>query len=195
MFMLLWVLYFIPVLLISFVGYMFAPIFGMFITSSERADRVKQIDNGQHTLVRDYLVKCFYWFQTHDNAVDEYWYGAFNRDSVLAYFRNATQAQYDSSRIFRWACRVMWLWRNCAYGFQYHIFSRPLDELLSVYQRGDEDQGFWIELINRRSSFQLKANIPTPWFWYFSINIGWKTHTGFPLCMYAGRIIGTRSRS
>ena len=190
---LLWVLMFIPDLATKAVCMILAPVVALFITSEERTDRVKQIDNLQHTMMRDYLIKPLYWFQTHDNAVDEYWYGAFNRDSVLAYFRDATQAKYDSSKFFRYACRVMWLWRNCAYGFAYNVFGRVLDEELSVKTYGDEDQGLWLEFTQRKSSFQLKMHIPTPWFWYFSINIGWKPHKGFPRVMYAGRLIGTDS--
>ena len=118
-------------------------------------------------------------------------FGAFNRSSVLTYFRDATQEKYESSRFFRYACRVMWLWRNGGYGFAYNIFGRTLDEELWVKERGIEKQGFWYKWTQRKSSFQFKANIPTPWFWYLNINIGWKTHKGFPRAMYAGRLIGS----
>ncbi len=188
---LLWALMFIPEFLVKVMCVFLAPVVALFITSRERTDRVKQLDNKQHTLMRDYLVKPLYWFQTHDNAVDEWWFGAFNRSSVLAYFRNGTQAQYESSRFFRYACRVMWLWRNVGYGFAYNVFGRKLDEELWIKERGVEKQGFWYKLTQRRSSFQLKMTIPTPWFWYLDINIGWKTHKGFPRAMYAGRLIGS----
>ena len=188
---LLWALMFIPELLVKVMCVFLAPLVALFIRSEERTDRVKQLDNQQHTLMRDYLIKPLYWFQTHDNAVDEWWFGAFNRSSVLAYFRNGTQAQYESSRFFRYACRVMWLWRNVGYGFAYNIFGRVLDDTLWVKERGVEDTGFWYKFTRRVSSFQLKAHIPTPWFWHLDINIGWKTHKGFPRAMYAGRLIGS----
>lgn len=140
---------------------------------------------------REYLVQPLYWFQTHDNAVDEWWWGCFNESSALAYFRDATQAQYDKSAFLRYACRVMWLWRNVGYGFAYNVFGRKLDEELWIKERVVEKQGFWYKLTQRRSSFQLKMTIPTPWFWYLDINIGWKTHKGFPRAMYAGRLIGS----
>ena len=186
-----WVLLFIPDLLMKAICMLLAPLVGLFIMSEERTDRVKQLDNKQHTMMRDYLVKPLYWFQTHDNAVDEWWYGAFNRESILAYFREATQIKYDSSRFFRYACRVMWLWRNSGYGFAYNIFGKVLDDTLWIKESGVEKLGFWYKYTQRKSSFQLKMTIPTPWFWYLDINIGWKNHKGFPRVMYAGRLIGT----
>jgi len=180
---------------IKLVSLILAPVGALFITSRERTDRVKQIDNQKHTMMRDYLVKWLYYFQTHDNAVDEYWYGAFNRDSIISYFRDATQAKYDSSRFFRYACRVMWLWRNSGYGFLYNWFSKPSEPAISVKVEGDEKVGNWREYTIRPSSFQLKKNIATPWNWYISINIGWRQHSGFPKLTYADRFIGTRGRS
>lgn len=177
--------------LIKLIATIFAPLIGLCITHQERTDRVKRLGNKQVTMQRTYLIKWLYWFQTHDNAVDEWWWGCFNESSALAYFRDATQAQYDKSAFLRYACRVMWLWRNVGYGFAYNVFGRKLDEELWIKERVVEKQGFWYKLTQRRSSFQLKMTIPTPWFWYLDINIGWKTHKGFPRAMYAGRLIGS----
>lgn len=179
-------------LLLKLACMILAPVVALFITSQERTDRVKQLDNKQHTLMRDYLVKRLYYFQTHDNAVDEWWYGAFNRDSVLAYFRDATQAKYDSSCFFRYACRVMWLWRNSAYGFSYNVFSKPLDETVSVVENGAK-AGKWSCFTQRKSSWQFKADYPVRNWFKITVNIGWKEHTGFPKVMYADRPIGTDS--
>ena len=188
-----WLVFFLPNLLIEIGAMILAPVVAMFITKAERTDRVKRLGNTQVTLLRDYLIKPLYWFQTHDNAVDEYWYGCFNEDSIVKYLREATQDQYDKSKVLRWACRVMWLWRNCAYGFSYNLFGVPLDETLYTKEYGTEDKGLWYKLIKRKSSFQFKCNIPTPWKWYYSINIGWKTHNGFQKAMYADRIIGSKA--
>lgn len=177
--------------LIKLIATIFATLIGLCITHQERTDRVKRLGNKQVTMQRTYLIKWLYWFQTHDNAVDEWWRGCFNESSALAYFRDATQAQYDKSAFLRYACRVMWLWRNVGYGFAYNVFGRKLDEELWIKERVVEKQGFWYKLTQRRSSFQLKMTIPTPWFWYLDINIGWKTHKGFPRAMYAGRLIGS----
>ena len=127
---LLWILYLPFVWLIKLIATIFAPVIALFITRAERTDRVKRLGNTQVTQQREYLINPLYWFQTHDNAVDEWWWGYFNESSVLAYFREATQDKYEGSAFFRYACRVMRLWRNCAYGFSYNVFSKPLDDTL-----------------------------------------------------------------
>ena len=50
---LLWALMFIPEFLVKVMCVFLAPVVALFITSRERTDRVKQLDNKQHTLMRD----------------------------------------------------------------------------------------------------------------------------------------------
>lgn len=176
--------------LIKIIATIFAPLIGLCITHQERTDRVKRLGNKQVTMQRTYLIKPLYWFQTHDNAVDEWWWGCFNESSVLAYFREATQDKYEASAFFRYACRVMWLWRNCAYGFSYNVFSKPLDETLSEVERGIKG-GKWSRYTKRKSSWQFKADYPVFGWFNLSVNIGWKEHKGFPKAMYADRPVGT----
>ena len=176
--------------LIKLIATIFAPLIGLCITHQERTDRVKRLGNKQVTMQRTYLIKPLYWFQTHDNAVDEYWWGCFNESSVLSYLRNATQEQYESSAFFRYACRVMWLWRNCAYGFSYNVFSKPLDEVISEVEQGVKG-GKWSCFTQRKSSWQFKATYPIRDWFKITVNIGWKEHKGFPKLMFADRPIGT----
>ena len=176
--------------LIKIIATIFAPLIGLCITHQERTDRVKRLGNKQVTMQRAYLIKPLYWFQTHDNAVDEYWWGCFNESSVLSYLRNATQEQYESSAFFRYACRVMWLWRNCAYGFSYNVFSKPLDEVISEVEQGVKG-GKWSCFTQRKSSWQFKATYPIRDWFKITVNIGWKEHKGFPKLMFADRPIGT----
>lgn len=180
------------VLFIKIVSMILAPLNAAFITSAERTDRVKRLGNAQVTMQRDYLVRRLYWFQTHDNAVDEYWYGCFNESSVLRYLREATQEQYNTSWKLRWLCRVMWLWRNCAYGFSYNLFGRDLNGEETLAETGNEQSGYWKKLIFRSNSWQLKAHYPIGFHIYIDINIGWKTHRGFPRAMFASRIFSLR---
>ena len=70
---LLWLLYLPLVWLIKSIATIFAPLIGLCITHQERTDRVKRLGNKQVTMQRTYLIKPLYWFQTHDNAVDEWW--------------------------------------------------------------------------------------------------------------------------
>lgn len=208
-----WVLIFIPALVIEFACYLLAPLVALFIYTEPRFDRVKRLGNKSVTLPRDYLIKHLSWFQTHDNAVDEWWYGDFHKDSHFKWLRDATQADYDkswtldiqfnfngnikhlvngsyltpSAWFLRYVCRVHWLWRNCAYGFHYNLFSAPVESLIKTHTKGTEDVGFWYQLQTYKSSFQLEAHIPFGKR-YFSLNIGHKHHKGFNRKMYANRI-------
>jgi hypothetical protein len=188
----IWLLMFIPALVVEIFCYLTNPVAALFTVRELRTDRVKRSpwDNGTYTLVREYLPKPIRWWQTHDNACDEWWYGAFNTDSHFKFLREATQEDYDSSWWIRYCCRVMWMYRNNAYGFMYNLFSRPLETAHMQYMHGLEDNGkFWYLLNVFPSSFQLEVQIPI---WgtnrYMSINMGWKNHKGFPRVMYANRI-------
>lgn len=210
--LLIWLLYFIPAIAIELLCYMLAPVVALSITTRPRLDYVKRLGFPQTMMPRDYIIKPFYWFQTHDNAVDEWWYGMYNTDHWFAFARAWTQADYDRSRVIRWYCRVMWLWRNCAYGFHYALFSRPKDVLGQVYTAGVEGEGFWYQLNVYPKSFQLQCQVPffcrhvvgmpapvkhrlphyKPGSRYLSINIGWKAHKTTARLLYANRIIGFR---
>ena len=189
---LLWLLYFLPNLAIEVMCMVLAPLVACFITKAERTDRVKRLGNGQVTLMREYLIRPLYWFQTHDNAVDEYWWGTFYKTSMIPYVRNASQADYDSSAWLRYLCRVLWLWRNCAYGFSYNLFGRDLIGEEVVTETGNEKSGKWQRFTLRTNSWQLKAHYPIGFGLQLDVNIGWKVHKGFPRAMYADRIISFR---
>lgn len=190
--LIIWILLFIPSLLVEIACYFLAPLVALFIRTELREDRVKRLDNQVLTMPRDYLIKPLMWFQTHDNAVDEWWYGLFNSDSYFRFLREATQADYDSSAWIRYCCRVHWLWRNCAYGFLYHLFGRVYEQTGTAYGHGTKNKGFWYLLMVYQSSFQLEAQIPLYGKRHISINVGWKHHDTFQRVMYANRIIGFR---
>lgn len=188
----LWVLLFIPALVTELLCMILAPIVALpcFVTHEDRTDRVKRLGNKTLTMSREYIIKPLRWFQTHDNAVDEYWWGLFTDSSVIPYVKEATQEHYDKEPCLRYLCRLLWLWRNCAYGFHYHLFSRQLDDTVATYEKGNEDSGYYHKVIVRVSSWQVKMNIPVCSMFHMSLNFGWKKHTGFDRCMYANRIIG-----
>jgi hypothetical protein len=190
--LLIWVLMFIPALFIELACYILAPVVALFVTRRPREDRVKRLGNQVLTMDHDYIIKPLYWFQTHDNAVDEWWYGVYNEDHWFKFAREATQEDYDNKAWFRWYCRVMWMWRNCAYGFHYNLFSRPLEEFTKVYTKGEEEKGFWYLLQVAPKSFKLEVQIPISKKRYYSANVGWKSHKGFPKVLYANRIISFR---
>lgn len=191
--LLLWLVYFIPAIAIELVCYLLAPIVALFVTYGYRTDVVKRLNKQEVSLLREYIVNPLYWFQTHDNAVDEWWYGVYNADHWFAFARNWTQADYDNSAFIRYYCRVMWLWRNCAYGFHYALFSRPKEGVAKWYHNGNENRGFWYQLKLFKLSFQLETHIPLGFAdRYLSINVGWKAHKATEKLLYANRLIGFR---
>lgn len=187
-----WFLYFIPALVIELLCYILAPIVALFITTRPRTDVVKRLDKKIVTMPRDYLIAPLYWFQTHDNAVDEWWFGVYNTDHWFKFAREWTQADYTDKITVRYYCRLMWLWRNCAYGFHYALFSRAKESIAKTYSYGIESAGLWYQLQIFKSSFQLEAHIPLLGRRYYSLNIGWKSHKETEKLLYANRIIGFR---
>ena len=88
----------------------------------------------------------------------------------------------------------MWLYRNNAYGFLYNLFSVPVEDLEYRKETGIKNLkgGTWTELNVYKSGFQFEMQKAITKNRYLSINIGWKSHKGFPKKMYANRIIGFR---
>ena len=191
-----WIIYFIPALLVELVCYILNPVVAIFTTREDRLDRVKRppYNNAVVTIPHDYLIKPLRWFQSHDNAVDEWWYGYYNIDDWWEKARNWTQEDYDNSWWIRYYCRVKWLYRNNAYGFLYHIFGLPKEVGAYTKEYGVEDSGkFWYFLQVFPSSWKLEAQIPYPFTKrYTSVNIGWKAHKGFDKVMYANRVFNLR---
>ena len=114
---------------------------------------------------RDMLAPWLSWFDTFDSATDEYWYGKYKR--VV----DKPEAWYRESAFNRYLCRVWWLQRNSAYGFNYSVFGIAANSPLA---------------------WQYKACLPLPFGYWNNINIGWKAHAGFAKLMFAGRILGLR---
>lgn len=189
--MIRWLIYLLPATLVSLACYLLTPMVALCVTRRLYTDTVKRLGRRRVTIARDFIVRPLYWFQTFDNAVDEYWWGRYSDDAPFAFIRHATQADYDDSRWIRYVCRVLWMWRNCAYGFMQYPFGRPLDEVQYVINRGDV-AGFHYTFTKRKSSWQLEANIPIGFGRFNSVNIGWKPHDGFDRVMYANRVIGLR---
>lgn len=191
-----WLFYFIPALLVELVCYIINPFVALFTTREDRLDRVKRppYNNAVVSIHHDYLIKPLRWFQTHDNAVDEWWYGYYNIDDWWEKARNWTQEDYDNSWWIRYYCRVKWLYRNNAYGFLYNLFSVPVEEPIEIKETGIKGLkgGTWTELKVYKSGFQFEMQKAITKNRYLSINIGWKAHKGFPKKMYANRIIGFR---
>lgn len=167
-----WLLYFPLQILVEIFCRLTTPIVCLFVRKEYRVDRVKILNNLEVGFDREYLIKPFYYWQTFDNAVDEYFWGGFSKYSIFPFIRNCTEEQYKNSWFIRYVYRVLWLQRNSAYGFAQYVFGR------------NPEDGY----------FQIKKDIPLFAGYTNSINIGWKSHRGFHRLMYAGRILGLRKK-
>jgi len=176
-----WALFFPPNLAIELLAYIVNPLVALVPTRwEERTDSVKILEDKQVTIPREYLRKYIYWFQTHDNAVDEWWYGGFYKKSFFPFVRKWEQEDYDNSWWKRYLCRLMWMTRNNAYGFSYNLFGARHDG-------GENSNG---KYLRREKSWHFRKLVPIGFGYHTSINIGWKAHKNIPRLMYAGRIFG-----
>lgn len=187
--MIRWLIYLPFALIIQFFAMAFTPLACLFVTKRERTDYVKRLGTTV-TMQREYLMKYVYWFQPHDNPVDQLWYGLY--DDWLINARKWSQDDYDRNPFIRYYCRVRWCWRNPAYGFHYALFSIDKEEMpWRTFEDGAEDQrGGWLKLDVYQHYFQFQLQIPDrkdPSL-YRSINIGWKSHKAMPKTLYANRI-------
>ena len=170
---LLWIIYFPLQLAISLFCKVTAPIACLFVTKRLRTDRVKVYGGEEMTFDREYLWGPFILWQTHDAACDEYYLGGYSHLSVFPFICNCTDIQYKRNSFIRYVYRVLWVWRNTAYGFAYWVFGRR------VYD----------------THFQIKKDIPLFGGYFLSVNIGWKSNRSAPdinRLMYAGGLIRIR---
>jgi len=165
MYKLLWLIYFIPALLVELICWLTNPLACLFVVRKQRTDIVKRFDKQVITMQREYLHPIFYLWQTHDNAVDEGWWGLYD----IPFLSKVSINQYLNSWLIRYWCRLWWLSRNTAYGWHYLLFSLPVGQ-----------------------GWQFKKDIPLAFGYYNSVNIGWKEHKGKPRLLYANRVIGLR---
>jgi hypothetical protein len=191
-----WLLYFIPALLVEVFCYLTNWIACIFVRREMRTDTVKRLGGEMVTMPRDYPIRFFTLWNTHDNALDTWWFDSYNEDSPFKWLREATQSDYDSSWWLRYICRVHWLYRNNGYGFLFYWFGAPLESTGINYEHGLEDSGkFWYFYQKFPNSFKFEAQFPILFTnRYISTNIGWKAHRSAPLPkkLYANRIIGFR---
>lgn len=160
-----WALLFIPLFVVGIIGRILSPIACMFVTRQLYTTTVKRYGKQLLTLPRDRLVWWLAWFDTDDNATDEYWYGCYGKTI------NIVEQYYDECAVCRWWYRVLWLQRNSMYTFNRKVFGLRPDSNLA---------------------WQYKKDVPLLFGYYNSINIGWKSHDGIEKLLYAGRIVGLR---
>ena len=187
-----WLLLLIPSILIELTCYLLVPIVALFVVREERTDRVKRLGKKSHKMQREYIVWWLRYFQTHDNAVDEYYWGLFTDEGDL-YHDIEAKHYYDKPWRTKWVryyFRCRWMWRNTAYGFLYNWLGVTHEQTpVKTVIKGKEDSGNrWSHLTIYKHYFLYEAQFPDGKGNYRSMKIGWKHHKGFPRVMFANRI-------
>lgn len=126
---------------------------------------------------------CRYDFYKHYKPYTEPVYGNHEKRCVKLIDPNFTTKE----RILRYICRVLWLTRNCGYGFAYYIFGININgkDMKLVYGRYQHDIGkkgeLWVEKDKciLTAPFTIKNDLQF-FNHYFEFNwyIGWKINTG-----------------
>lgn len=72
-------------------------------------------------------------------------------------------------RLKRYVCRVLWLCRNCGYGFAYYIFGRNIIQPVQVSFKGNRYYA-----VDTKGSWVFKNDNHIIGNWYWKIYLGWK---------------------
>lgn len=78
-----WESQFITSVLFEYYSYFIVPIACLFIYKEARTDKVKRLSSASMTLQREYLHPLFRWWNTHDNAMDEGYWGWYSKVAAM----------------------------------------------------------------------------------------------------------------
>lgn len=102
-------------------------------------------------------------------------------------------------KIQRYICRVMWLSRNCGYGFAFWCFGRMVDSNNIEYKFKKDGESLLYDksksILTRTWSYKNERNIFGNVYW--NLYIGWKVDNGMSgkmQCMVAIRILAFEFR-
>jgi len=196
--MLLRALFFYPIsVIVILIVWVFAPLLCLFYTREWRRDRMKRVaferGDDPYTLYdfpRQYLIKLFRWAQTHDNAVDEHFYGMFDKEdeTTLHEWHNSWYKQYLS--------RIEWGRRNPAYGFRFSVLGATVTDDQSYREHQHVLFGkkwlitVWYDITGKPEAFLIEGGLPFKPF--ANIKFGHKNNRSDgddTRLMYAGRLI------
>lgn len=171
-------------ILATLIAWLLSPILAMCVRQEIRHDIVKRFGKTYHSFDRYYLWKCLNWFQTHDNACDEYFWGMYGDSDKV------TIEQYDNSILLRYWYRLAWLCRNPAYGFSHTVlgFARNANAVFKTKTWKDFEIRTWTNLDGKKA-FSVKGKLFITKQHYLDINIGWKSHKRFTRLMFADRLL------
>lgn len=129
---------------------------------------------------RPFLIPGLYPLQTFDDALDSYWWWL----SKSAWLRKWFDDDYYKKHAWlRWLCRVLWLWRNPAYGVAYSL---GYDQTGIQYTYdNDPDDAIWDKKIpcslmrkfinaKGQKGFLYRARYRLPFKLYYEVVLGYK---------------------
>lgn len=145
---------------------------------------------------RDHIHPYWRWITTHDAPVDEWWHGGYGRAGWIK--RRFNSADYRRSAVLRWACRVMWIWRNPAYQVAHWLGydQTGVDTTRGLYKdprwdSGKPNKAFWrVKNKKRQTGFLAQGQLYYYKNWCIEYQFGWKLYRRDPdkRCMLAFRI-------
>ena len=117
------------------------------------------------SFINDSLPK-FLNYKWHSHYVQ---YSVIDKYNRKVYKERLIKGFTIKDRLKRYICRVLWLYRNCGYGFAYYIFGRDIIQPLQV-SYGDkryyavDSNGVWVF----KNDSHIVGNL------YWKVYLGWK---------------------
>lgn len=194
--MIKWLLYLIPYNFICILCYFLNPIIVLFCD-----------DEGE-------LKGWLHYFQTYDDSCDSSYYmrgkvpsflnydfdkhyytvegvDYFRHDCVRTYTRLKEGCTWTKKeKVQRYFCRVLWLMRNCAYGFRHYVFSEDMTGINLTVKNRDNFWGFMGSKFFKPFVYKNENIISKHLAW--KIYIGWKTYPNnenAKNCMMTSRVL------
>ena len=196
----IWILYFILNIIIMLICYITNPIVCLFCNEEGELPKIFRMwqtwddSCNPRFFILEKVPKFLVY--DYDKHYEEYWDTTQDLKEVgrdRCYARLIDGNFTLKERIQRYICRVLWLTRNCAYGFAFWCFGRKIDSKNIVYIKQESDC---------RILYDKSNNILTrAWTWHderklfgkvhLKVYAGWKINDdpGIKQCMIACRII------
>lgn len=138
----------VPVLtVLSLIAYVINPLLALFITKAEESETTG-FPSLHRGMMREFLIKPLRIWQSEDAPVDEYYWADYE---INGWFQRTFREYYKSSAGVRYLYRVMWLYRNPAYGFgnalgydskgMYFTTERSSEHL---WHKGKTNSSWWV---------------------------------------------------
>lgn len=177
----------VPVLfLLDIFTWVFSPLICLFVRKAEESD-ITGFPSMMPGVPREFLIGPLFKFQSFDAPLDEWWYNSnYGVDSWIK--TRYTQADYDVNWWIRYACRILWLCRNPAYGFG-HGLGYEFSEITYYIVRDNSD--LWNSGRTHSSYFQVMNGSGQVGWWlrgqwvfykrrYLEYNFGYKLDADSP---------------